>query len=121
MDRVLLVERGKDPSKGKWGLPGGIVEVGETLHQAITREVKEETGILIKPQKLITVFDSIRRDQNGKSRYHYILFEYLCEYISGDISPDSDAPDAKWVPLDDLDSVDIMSSTKKFILKVLET
>jgi len=119
-NRVLLSIRGKAPSKGKWGLPGGAVEVGEAVREAVVREILEETGVTVKPVKLITVFDSIHRDEDDRVRYHYILFEYLCEYVSGEVTPRSDAPDARWVEFKDLDSIDIMPSTKKFLLKVLK-
>jgi len=119
-NRVLLSIRGKAPSKGKWGLPGGAVEVGEAVREAVVREILEETGVTVKPVKLITVFDSIHRDEDDRVRYHYILFEYLCEYVSGEVTPSSDAPDARWVEFKDLDSIDIMPSTKKFLLKVLK-
>lgn len=119
-NRVLLSIRGKAPSKGKWGLPGGAVEVGEAVREAVVREILEETGVTVKPVKLITVFDSIHRDEDDRVRYHYILFEYLCEYVSGEVTPSSDAPDARWVEFNDLDSIDIMPSTKKFLLKVLK-
>ncbi|MBD3207200.1 NUDIX domain-containing protein [Candidatus Bathyarchaeota archaeon] len=117
-DTILLTQRGKAPSEGMWGLPGGAVELGERVEEAVIREVKEETGITVKPVELIAVFDSIHKDQDGKYLYHYILLEYLCDYVAGEVTPNSDAPDAKWVPLNDLDQVPIMPSTKKFILKI---
>lgn len=117
--RILLSIRGKAPSEGRWGLPGGAVEVGETVREAVVREIREETGVTVRPVNLITVLDSIHRDGDGRARYHYVLFEYLCEYVSGEVSPGSDAPDARWVELDELDSIDMMPSTKKFLLKVL--
>jgi 8-oxo-dGTP diphosphatase len=117
--KVLLAMRGKAPSMGKWGIPGGVVEVGETLHEAVRREVFEETSVSVEPVKLLTVFDSINRDNDGRVHYHYILFEYLCRYVSGEVHPSSDAPDARWVRFDDLDSLDVMPSTRRFIDKVL--
>jgi ADP-ribose pyrophosphatase len=116
---VLLVERGKAPARGLWGLPGGAVEVGETTEEGVAREVLEETGVVVKPLELLTVFNSINRDDDGKVRSHYILFEYLCEYISGEVAPGDDAPDARWVSIDDLDSVNIMTFTRDFIVKTL--
>jgi len=118
-NRILLNKRGKPPSEGKWGLPGGAVEVGETVEEALIREIREETCVTVRPIRLITILDSIHRDDDGRVRYHYVLFEYLCEYVSGEVSPGSDAPDARWVKLNELDSVDIMPITKKFLLKVL--
>ena len=118
--RVLLAVRGKPPSYGKWGIPGGVVEVGETLHDAVRREVLEETCVEVEPVELITVFDSINRDNDRRVHYHYILFEYLCRYVSGEVHASSDAPDARWVAFNELDSIDIMPSTRRFIDRVLK-
>ena len=119
-DKILLVIRGKSPSLGKWGIPGGVVEVGETVEQAVVREVFEETNVVVKPVKLITVFNSISRDSEGKVRIHYVLIEYLCEYVSGEVKAASDAPDAKWVPFREMDSIDMMESTRSFVKQVAE-
>lgn len=119
-NKVLLTIRGKEPRKGLWGIPGGVVELGETLVEAVKREIFEETGLQVEPLELITVFDSISRDDAGRVRYHYVLFEYLCEYVSGDIMAGDDAPDARWVSLDDLDSLPIMESTRRFIERTLK-
>ena len=118
-NQVLLAVRGKEPRKGMWGIPGGVVEVGETLVEAVKREVFEETNIVVEPVELLTVFDSISRDEAGGVRFHYVLFEYLCEYVSGNVVAGDDAPDARWVSVDDLDSVPIMESTRRFIDKTL--
>jgi 8-oxo-dGTP diphosphatase len=115
----LLVVRGKPPSGGKWGLPGGAVEVGETLREAIMREVMEETCVEVEPVELITVFDSVNRDEDGRVHYHYILFEWFCNYVSGEAQASSDAPDARWVGFDEFDSVDIMPYTRRFLERVL--
>lgn len=119
-NQILLTVRGKEPSKGMWGLPGGVIEIGETRVEALMREVYEETNIVVEPIELLTVFDSIRKDEDDNVKYHYILFEYLCKYISGDLKPGDDAPDALWIPIDDLDSVNIMPSTRRFIEKTLK-
>ena len=95
------------------------MEVGETREEAVVREVFEETNVVVKPVELLTIFDSISRDDRDKVRHHYILFEYLCEYVSGEVLPGTDAPDARWVSLDDLGSVNIMPYTRRFIEKVL--
>lgn len=118
--RILLSVRGKPPSEGKWGLPGGAVEVGETVEEALVREVTEETSVTVRPLKLVAVLDSVNRDEDGGVKYHYVLFEYLCGYVAGEVHPGSDAPDARWVPLGGLDSVDMMPTTRRFVEKILE-
>ena len=115
---VLLVRRGKDPSRGSWGLPGGAVELGETTKEAVIREVMEETGLEIEPIKFITVFDSISRDKNDRVRYHYVLCEYLCRLLGGHLQASSDVQEAMWIRLDELDSFDVKERTRRFIKKV---
>ncbi|MEM2922375.1 MAG: NUDIX hydrolase, partial [Candidatus Bathyarchaeia archaeon] len=110
-EAILLVKRGHEPSKGVWGLPGGVVELGETIEEAVCREVKEETGIEIKPVKLLKVLDSITKDESGKIRFHYVLFEFLCKFLGGELKACSDVQDAMWISLDSLDSINIMPWT----------
>ena len=110
--------RGNEPSQGYWGLPGGVVEVGEKLEEALVREILEETGIKVRPEKLITIFDSIKKDDQGRIQYHYILFEYLCSCLQGEIRASTDALDVNWVSLKQLDSIKMKPSTRKFIKKV---
>ena len=114
-DAVLLVRRGNEPSRGRWGLPGGVVELGETVEEAIVREVLEETGIEVQPLKLIAVFDSIVRDPEGGVRFHYVLCEYLCEPHRGALHASSDVLEARWVQLEALDSLDITVGLRCFI------
>ena len=83
------------------------------------REVQEETGVVVRPLKQVAVLDTINRDEDDRVKYHYVLFEFLCEYVSGEVQPSSDALDARWVPLDNLESVDIMPTTLRFIRKIL--
>src|SRR6185436_6793024 len=79
-DRVLLVKRGKEPLRGRWLIPGGTVELGETLTDAVVREVREETGLIVRPSEVVLVFDRIDRDETGV-RYHYVIVDYLCELV----------------------------------------
>lgn len=119
-DGVLLTLRGNEPSKGRWGLPGGVVELGETVEDALIREVKEETGVLIEPRRLLSVFDSIVRDEDHKVRYHYVLCEYLCSVVGGALRASSDAMAVRWVPLSELCSTEMNPGTRRFIKKVAE-
>ncbi len=96
--KALLVRRGHEPLKGRWSLPGGALELGETLEQGVIREVLEESGLHVRPAAIVEVFDRITRDQgSGRIRYHYVLVDFLCEVTGGTICCASDAVDARWV------------------------
>jgi ADP-ribose pyrophosphatase YjhB (NUDIX family) len=97
-DRVLLIERGKPPLKGFWSLPGGAVETGERLEESVRREVLEETGLVIKPVRLFTIFERIMRDDRGEAEYHYVLLDYLCRVTGGTLKAASDVSRVAWVP-----------------------
>src|SRR3954465_732169 len=81
--RILMAQRGKDPLKGWWSLPGGAVETGETLDQAVRREVLEETGLIIEPVRMFEVFERIMRDAAGAPEYHFVLLDYVCKVTGG--------------------------------------
>jgi len=105
-DQVLLVRRGKSPSFGKWSLPGGLVELGETTREAIAREIVEECGIKIRLVDVAGVIDRIVKDDTGRVRYHYVLVDYLAYPESMDVVAGSDAADAQWFEIDRLDELD---------------
>lgn len=117
-DSILLIKRGNEPAKGRWGLPGGVVELGETVREAVAREVEEETGILVRPVELLDIFNNIIRDDEGRIRFHYVLCEFLCEDVGGDLKASTDVSDAKWVPILKLSSIDMSRGTKQFISRV---
>ena len=94
--RVLLVRRGREPLKGHWSLPGGLVEVGESLQTAVIREVEEETGLLVEPVELIELLDRIHRE-GDRIRYHYVIADYLCRVTGGALKAASDADAVRWV------------------------
>jgi 8-oxo-dGTP diphosphatase len=94
--RVLLVRRGREPLKGHWSLPGGLLEVGEALADGLVREVSEETGLTVEPVELIELLDRIHRD-GERVRYHYVIADYLCHVVSGELTAASDADAARWV------------------------
>lgn len=117
-ERVLLVRRGNPPLKGEWSLPGGALEVGETLENGIIREVQEETGLLVKPVSIVEVFDRIHREE-GRVRYHYVLVDYLCRVESGVLCCATDADDARWVHRSELNSHSIWK-LEPFTVTVIE-
>ena len=105
-DRVLLIHRGQEPHKGQWSLPGGAVEIGETLGAAVAREVREETALDVVVGRVVAALDSIVRDASGRAEYHYIIIDYACRVRDGTsttATPGTDAADARWVAVDDLD------------------
>jgi ADP-ribose pyrophosphatase YjhB (NUDIX family) len=95
-DRVLLVQRGREPLKGHWSLPGGLVELGESLQTAVIREIEEETGLLVEPVELIELLDRIHRE-GERIRYHYVIADYLCRVVGGALKAASDADAVRWV------------------------
>jgi ADP-ribose pyrophosphatase YjhB (NUDIX family) len=95
---VLLVERGKPPLQGYWSLPGGVLEVGERLEEGIHREVLEETGLEIRINGVVEIFERIMRDEAGRPEYHYVLIDYLCRACGGSLCAASDCARAEWVP-----------------------
>ncbi len=95
-NRVLLVQRGTEPARGQWSIPGGLIDVGETLREAVTREALEETGLIVEPIELIELLDRIHRD-GERVRYHYVIADYLCRVIGGTMQAASDADDVRWV------------------------
>jgi 8-oxo-dGTP diphosphatase len=95
--KILLVERGKEPLKGYWSIPGGIVETGEKLEEGIRREVLEETGLDVDPYSMFEIFERIIPDVEGRPEYHYVLIDYLCRRVSGQPIAASDASRVEWV------------------------
>lgn len=103
-NKVLLIQRGQEPLKGEWSLPGGALELGETLEQGVRREVLEETGLDVEPVQLVEVLDRIVRDDAGAVRFHYVLADFLCRVNGGTLSCATDAVAARWVAHEELNS-----------------
>ncbi len=102
-----MVKRGNDPGRGKWSFPGGLVNIGEAVREAVKREVKEETGLSVKIGDLAGVIDVVIKDGNGKVQYHYVIIDFFATRESGEISPRSDAEDVQWIHLKKLLSMNV--------------
>jgi 8-oxo-dGTP diphosphatase len=94
--KIVLIKRGKAPLLGEWSIPGGMLELGETVRLGAEREALEETGLTVRATELLGVFDRVIPDADGKIQYHYVLIDFLCEKISGELRAGADAADAKW-------------------------
>ncbi len=114
-NRVLLVRRGRPPSQGLWAIPGGKVDLGETLQAAAEREIHEETGIVISARQPIHTFDLLEKDGSGRIRYHYIIVDLIADYVSGAIRAGDDALDACWASPGDMDSLSVNPATASLL------
>jgi 8-oxo-dGTP diphosphatase len=119
-EEVLLARRGREPGYGKWSIPGGGVKLGETLEEAVIREVREEVNLAIRVEGRVEVLERIFRDPEGKVQYHYVLVDFLCERLSGEARPSSDALEVQWVPLSEISHHSLPGKTKRVIQKAFE-
>lgn len=113
-----MVERGKDPLKGYWSLPGGVLETGETLKEGIRREVLEETGLRVDPYETAEIFERIMRDAAGRAEYHYVLVDFLCRVEGGTLAPADDVSAAQWVEVSRLGELLLTEGTLEVIERV---
>lgn len=113
--KILLVQRGKAPFVDWWSLPGGIVEAGERLEDAVAREVREETGIAVEVGAIATVFERIMRDQTGQCEYHYVLVDFYCDAISSEVQAGDDSKQAEWFELCSLGDIKLTEGTLEVI------
>jgi 8-oxo-dGTP diphosphatase len=118
-DRAVLVRRGREPLAGEWSVPGGAVELGETLRSAAEREALEETGLRVKAGEVLDVFDSIWSpdEPQGRPQYHYVLIDFLCELISGELQAGSDAAEVRWITKEELRTMPLRESIAQVIQK----
>ena len=114
---IVLIKRGNEPSKGKWTIPGGLVELGESVEAAVIREAKEETCLDVEKPELIDVVGNIDFDEAGKIKYHYVIVDYLVHVKGGDIKAASDAEELLWVPFDEVESYNLTASFRLFFRK----
>lgn len=115
---ILLVKRTKDPGKGCWAIPGGSVELGETLQEAAEREIREETGLIVKAKDPVHTFDLIDRDKRGHIRFHYVIIDLIADFVSGELCAADDAMDARWFSSEQLEDVAMTKSTKELLRKI---
>jgi 8-oxo-dGTP diphosphatase len=118
-DRALLVRRAKPPSEGLWAVPGGRVELGETLQEAVEREIKEETGLTIRAGNPVYSFDVILRDDAGRVRFHYVIVDLLADYVSGTLRPGDDACEARWVTPTELARLMVNQTTLEALKQIV--
>ena len=119
--RAVLVRRGTEPLRGEWSIPGGVLEIGETLRAGAEREALEETGLTVKAGEVLGVFDRVVPGENGRTRFHYVLIDFLCQRISGELHAGGDAAEARWVTLDELPTIELAEPAAGLIRKALGT
>jgi 8-oxo-dGTP diphosphatase len=118
-ENVLLVRRGKEPGYGKWSIPGGAIELGETLKEGLLREIMEETGLQVEVGGMVEVVEWVNRDENNRVKYHYVLADFWCKCLSVEINPSSDALEARWVLFSEISNYDLPLVTIEVINKAL--
>jgi 8-oxo-dGTP diphosphatase len=112
---ILLVQRAHSPLKGYWSLPGGLIEPGEKIQEALVREVQEETALIVRPKRLFEIFERIILDDKGRAEYHYILHDYLCTVVGGELQAGDDAAAVAWVPRTKLRRLQLTEGTLEVI------
>ncbi|MFL7811407.1 MAG: NUDIX hydrolase [Anaerolineae bacterium] len=118
-ERVLVVQRGREPSLGRWTLPGGAVDLGERMRDAAAREVREECGIEIEVGEVVTVLDNIVRDEHGAVRYHYAIVDFAARYVSGELVPNEELTGAAWITPAQFDAYDVASKAQAALHRAL--
>jgi 8-oxo-dGTP diphosphatase len=113
--RVVMVKRGHAPLAGEWSIPGGALEVGEKVREAAVREAQEETGLVVVPEELLGVYDRVLRDGNGRVLYHYLLVDFLCRRVEGDLRASGDADEARWLTLEETKKLPLPEDTEEVI------
>jgi len=118
--RALLIRRGGPPLEGQWSIPGGMLEVGETLIAGVRRELLEETCVEVRVGELIEVFERINFDAGGKARYHFVVLDYLCERVSGEARAGSDVTEVAWANPEELAKYSLTETATRVILRAFE-
>jgi 8-oxo-dGTP diphosphatase len=112
--RILLEKRKSEPGRTKWSIPGGLVELGESVEQTVVREVKEETNLEVEKPELVDVVNSVTLDENGKIKYHFVIVDYCVKLKGGMLKAADDAAELRWVPFDEVENYDLTKSFREF-------
>ena len=118
--RVVLVKRAHPPIQGQWSIPGGALEVGELVRDAAIREAREETGLIVEPGELLGVYDRVLRHSDGRVQYHYVLVDFLCRAVGGELKAAGDAAEARWFAPEELPALNLAEDTQEVIRKGFE-
>jgi len=115
--RVVLVKRAHPPLQAQWSIPGGVLEVGELVRDAAVREAREETGLTVEPGELLGVYDRVLRDPGGRVQYHYVLVDFLCRRVSGELQAADDAAAVRWFTREELPALNLAEDTLEVVHK----
>jgi ADP-ribose pyrophosphatase YjhB (NUDIX family) len=115
--RVLLVKRAHPPLQAQWSIPGGVLEVGELVRDAAIREAREETGLIVEPADLLGVYDRVLRNAEQRVQYHYVLIDFLCRWVGGELQAASDAAEVRWFTREELPALSLAEDTLDVIRK----
>jgi len=118
--RVLLVKRAHPPLQAQWSIPGGVLEVGELVREAAVREAREETGLIVETGELLGVYDRILRNDEQRVQYHYVLVDFFCRPVGGELRAASDADEVRWFTRDELPALNLADDTQDVIRKGFE-
>ena len=113
--RVVLVKRKFPPLAGEWSIPGGRLKIGETQREGVVREAREETGLTVDPVELLGVYDRLLRDDAGRILYHYVLIDFLCQRLTGELQAGGDADDARWFCQEEIEKLSLLADTAQVI------
>ena len=117
---VLLVKRAHPPIQGQWSIPGGVLEVGELVREAAVREAREETGLIVEPGDLLGVYDRILHNPEQRVQYHYVLVDFLCRPVGGELQAADDAAEVRWFTREELPALNLSEDTLDVVSKGFE-